>query len=127
MEIMLDTHTLIWFLNGDESLSNKAKDAIENPANVKIISIASIWEIAIKISLDKFRFPMGFKHFLRMVEDNGFIILPITFEHAVELSALEFIHRDPFDRLIIAQSKVDKIAILSKDDTFKKYNVNTIW
>lgn len=64
MNILLDTHSLIWFLNGDKNLSDKAKSVIEDVSNTKIVSIASIWEIAIKISLDKFRFPKGFKHFL---------------------------------------------------------------
>ena len=127
MDLLLDTHSLIWFLNGDEKLSDQAKSAIEDPTNSKIVSIASIWEIAIKISLDKFRFPKGFKHFLDMVEDNGFEILPITFEHAIGLSTLEFIHRDPFDRLLIAQCMADKLIIVTKDDNIKRYNIRTIW
>jgi PIN domain nuclease of toxin-antitoxin system len=127
MDLLLDTHSLIWFLNGDEKLSIKAKSAIEDPKNSKIVSIASIWEIAIKISLGKFIFPKGFKHFLDMVEDNGFEILPITFEHAIELSTLEFIHRDPFDRLLISQSIADKLFIVTKDDNIKRYKIETIW
>jgi PIN domain nuclease of toxin-antitoxin system len=79
-----------------------AKSFIEDSNNIKIVSIASIWEIAIKISLDKFRFPKGFKHFVDMIDENGFEILPISFDHAMILSTLEFIHRDPFDRLLIA-------------------------
>ncbi len=125
--MLLDTHSLIWFLNGDENLSEKAKSVIEDPSNSKIVSIASIWEIAIKISLDKFRFPKGFKYFLEMIEDNGFEILPITFEHALELSALEFIHRDPFDRLLVAQCKCDNLVIVTKDDNIKHYKIKTIW
>ncbi len=62
-----------------------------------------------------------------MIEDNGFVILPITFEHALFLSTLEFIHRDPFDRLLIAQCKVDNLVLATKDDNIKKYNVKTIW
>jgi PIN domain nuclease of toxin-antitoxin system len=127
MDLFLDTHSLIWFLNGDEKLSDKAKSAIEDSANSKIVSIASIWEIAIKISLNKFRFSKGFKHFLDMVEDNGFEILPITFEHALELSTLEYIHRDPFDRLLIAQCKSENLVIVTKDDNIKRYNIRTIW
>ena len=127
MDLLLDTHTLIWFLNGDETLSDKAKSAIEDPENSKIVSIASIWEIAIKISLGKIKFPKGFKHFLDMVADNGFEILPITFEHAIELSTLEFLHRDPFDRLMISQCIADKLIIVSKDDNIKRYNIKTIW
>lgn len=119
MVLLLDTHSLIWFLNGDEKLSDKAKDLIEDPANSKLVSIASVWEIAIKISLNKFKFSKGFKHFLDMVEDNGFEILPITFEHIIELSSLGFIHRDPFDRLLIAQCIADKLTILTKDDNIR--------
>ena len=127
MNLLLDTHTLIWFLNGDEKLSYKAKFAIEDTKNSKIVSIASIWEIAIKLSIEKFKFTKGFKHFLDMVEDNGFEILPITFEHAIELSTLEFIHRDPFDRLLISQCIVDKLIIITKDINIKRYKIKTIW
>jgi len=127
MDLLLDTHTLIWFLNGDEKLPINVKDAIENPDNSKIVSIASIWEISIKISLDKFRFPKGFKHFLEMVEENGFDILPISFEHAMIVSNLEFIHRDPFDRLLIAQCKNDNLILATKDENIRKYNIQTIW
>ncbi|MBK8807428.1 MAG: type II toxin-antitoxin system VapC family toxin [Bacteroidales bacterium] len=127
MDLLLDTHTLIWFLNGDEQISDKAKALIEDSQNSKIVSIASIWEIAIKISLDKFRFAQGFKYFLDMVADIGFEILPITVEHALELSTLEFIHRDPFDRLLIAQSISDNLIIVTKNDTIKRYNIKTIW
>lgn len=127
MDLLLDTHSLIWFLNGDKKLSDKAKSEIEDPINSKIVSIASIWEIVIKISLGKFRFTKGLKHFLDLVEDNGFEILPITFEHALELSTLEFVHRDPFDRLLIAQCKSDKLVIVTKDDNIKRYSIKTIW
>ena len=127
MDLLLDTPTLIWFLNGDIKLSDKVKNVIEDSNNAKMVSIASVWEIAIKISLDKFRFDKGLKHFLYMVEDNGFVILPITFEHAMVLSTLEFIHRDPFDRLLIAQSKVDNLTLATKDDNIKQYNIKTIW
>jgi PIN domain nuclease of toxin-antitoxin system len=127
MDLLLDTHSLIWFLNGDEKLSDNVKIAIEDPSNSKFVSIASIWEIAIKISLDKFRFPRGFRYFLDLVEENGFEILPITFEHAMVLSTLEFIHRDPFDRLLIAQCTADKLILATKDDNIKRYNIQTIW
>lgn len=127
MNLLLDTHSLIWFLNGDKNLSDNVKIAIEDPYNTKIVSIASIWEIAIKISLNKFRFQNGFKHFLDMVEENGFEILPITFEHAMVISTLEYIHRDPFDRLLIAQCKADNLIIATKDNNIQRYNIQTIW
>jgi PIN domain nuclease of toxin-antitoxin system len=127
MNILLDTHTLIWFLNGDEKLSSKARLAIENPKNTKIISIASIWEISIKISLDKFRFAQGFGNFLNLIEENGFEMLPISFEHTKMVSTLEFLHRDPFDRLLIAQGLCDNLTIATKDENIKLYKVKTIW
>jgi PIN domain nuclease of toxin-antitoxin system len=127
MDILLDTHTLIWFLNGDNKLSDKVKTAIEDPNNVKVVSIASIWEIAIKISLDKFRFPKGFNSFLQLIEESGFDILPITFEHSIVLSTLKFIHRDPFDRMLIAQCMADDFVIATKDDNIKRYSIKTIW
>ena len=67
MDLLLDTHSLIWFLNGDEKLTEKAKSAIEDPINAKIVSIVSIWEIAVKISLEKIKLPKGFKQFLDMI------------------------------------------------------------
>jgi PIN domain nuclease of toxin-antitoxin system len=127
MRLMLDTHTLIWFLNGDPKLSQKARNAIENPDNLKIVSIASIWEIAIKLSLKKFKFSKGFKSFLELIENNGFAVLPITFEHALTVSNLEFIHRDPFDRLLISQCITDNLKIISKDENIAKYDIETLW
>ena len=127
MNILLDTHALIWFLNGDSQLSDKAKTEIENIDNDKIISIASIWEIAIKISLNKFRFDKGFKKLFELIEENGFEILPISFEHTLIVSNLEFIHRDPFDRILVSQCKSDNLVIITKDKNIKKYNIKTIW
>jgi PIN domain nuclease of toxin-antitoxin system len=127
MDILLDTHTLIWFLNGDKNLPDVVRRAIEDPGNYKVVSIASVWEIAIKISLGKFRFPKGFNSFLQHVEESGFDILPITFEHSIVLSSLEFIHRDPFDRMIIAQCLADDFILATKDDNIKKYSIRTIW
>jgi PIN domain nuclease of toxin-antitoxin system len=127
MEVLLDTHVLIWFLNGDRKLTKKAKELIEDSNNSKIISIASIWEIAIKLSLGKFKFKEGFKKFLEMVEENGFEILPISFDHALIVSNLEFLHRDPFDRIIIAQCKSENLTFITRDSNIKKYNIETIW
>ncbi len=127
MRLLLDTHTLIWFLNGDSKLSQNARTAIEHPNNLKIVSIASIWEIAIKLSLNKFKFDKGFKSFLELVENNGFVVLPITFEHALTVSNLEFFHRDPFDRLLISQCVTDNLVIVSKDENIAKYDIETLW
>jgi PIN domain nuclease of toxin-antitoxin system len=127
MNYILDTHTLIWFLNGDNRISEKSREIIENQDNIKFVSIATVWEIAIKTSLDKFRFDKGFKKFLDLIEDNGFEIIPISFDHVLTVSTLQFIHRDPFDRLIVSQALTDKLTILTKDEYIEKYEVNTIW
>ena len=71
--------------------------------------------------------PKGFMHFLNLIEDNGFEILPISIEHALTVAKLDFIHRDPFDRLLIAQCKTGNLAIVTKDDNIKRYDVSTIW
>jgi PIN domain nuclease of toxin-antitoxin system len=127
MNLLLDTHSLIWFLNGDEKLSVNARTIIEDPNNLKIVSIATIWELAIKISLEKFKFSKGFKNFLKFVGDNGFEMLPITFEHALMVAKLEFRHRDPFDRLLIAQCITENLILVTKDEYIKQYNIKTIW
>lgn len=127
MDLLLDTHAIIWFLNGDSSLSPKARLAIEDIDNTKTVSIASIWEIGIKISLGKFRFPQGFMQFVEMIDANGFEILPISVEHALIVSNLEFIHMDPFDRLLIAQSQKENLTIVTRDENIRKYSVQTIW
>ena len=127
MDILLDTHTFVWYFNGDKNLSEKAKEAIESDDNLKLISIASIWEIGVKISLGKFNFQDGFNKLLEMINENGFEILPVTNHHAIAVSSLEFIHRDPFDRMLIAQSMVENLAIVTKDENIHKYKINTIW
>ncbi len=123
---ILDTHTLIWFLNGDKQLSKSARAAIEKESNYKYVSVASLWEMAIKISLKKLEFA-AFPDLANMIAENGFEILPITFEHTLKVAELEFIHGDPFDRIFIAQCIVEQMAIISKDSNIEKYPIEVIW
>lgn len=104
MNLILDTHTFIWFVNGDKNLTTKARESIEASSNFRYISIASLWEMAIKISLGKLEIKHPFEQILTQIYENGFEILPITFEHTLIISKLPFHHRVPFDRLIIAQA-----------------------
>lgn len=127
MNLILDTHSFIWFINGDNNLSAKARKEIENPVNAKFISIASIWEMAIKVSLDRLEINRPFEDINKQIDNNGFEILPILFEHTLKLTKLSFHHRDPFDRLIIAQSLTEKMPIISKDKHFDSYKVKRIW
>lgn len=127
MKYLLDTHTLIWFLNGDKELSSKARKAIESNNVVNFVSIASLWEIAIKISLKKLELNVSFKVVNRLLEENGFLILPISPEDTVFISTLPFFHRDPFDRILIAQSINNDLTVITKDVSFEDYKTKTIW
>lgn len=127
MSYLLDTHTFIWFLTGDKALSTKSRKAIETNEDITFISIASLWEIAIKISLGKLELNSPFSEIGNQILKNDFQVLPITFEDTLLLSTLPFHHRDPFDRIIITQSFTNKLTIISKDREFKIYGVEVIW
>lgn len=127
MKLLLDTHTFIWFINGDRSLSAKARKEILKPLNSKFISMASIWEMAIKVSLGKLRINYPFKSVFNQIEINGFEILPIVFDHTLLVTQLEFHHRDPFDRILIAQAISENMTIISRDENFDNYQVEVIW
>jgi PIN domain nuclease of toxin-antitoxin system len=124
---LLDTHTLIWFINGNTTLSNKVRQAIEAHDAVNFVSIASLWEIAVKVSLSKLELKTTYSKIYDQLIDNGFELLPITFEDTLIVSGLPFIHRDPFDRLIIAQAMNNNLTILSKDQHFSSYEVPVLW
>lgn len=127
MNLLQDTHTLIWFLEGDSQLSQTARSVIENAENTNFVSIATFWEIAIKSSLGKLETKTPLSNLKRLVLDNGIEILPITIEHTLLVGELPFHHRDPFDRLLIAQAKLENMPVLSKDEHFDKYGIRLIW
>ena len=127
MNYLLDTHTLIWFLNGDKELSSNAGKAIESIEAFNFVSIASLWEIAIKVSLGRLELKTSFKKIEEQIIKNNFEILPITFRDTMVLSTLPFHHRDPFDRLLIVQSMNNKFIVISKDQHFDKYKINLLW
>ena len=95
---LLDTHTAIWFFNGDAALSETAKNTILDPSNNKYLSMVSAWELAIKIGLEKLDFDGKAAGFVHLAEINGFIVFPIKADHLTVLESLPLIHRDPFDR-----------------------------
>jgi PIN domain nuclease of toxin-antitoxin system len=128
MRVLLDTHALLWFVLGDPELSPQATSCILETANTKLVSPASYWEIAIKISLGKYALTEPYVDFMRRaVDDNGFEILHISYRHTAALIELPIHHRDPFDRLLIAQAMVEGIPILSGDPSFKAYSVTRLW
>ena len=127
MNILLDTHTFLWFLGGNSELSKQARMFIENSEHEKYISIASFWEIAIKNSLGKLTLDVPFVELKTEAMKNRFQILPITFEDTLQLSTLPFYHSDPFDRIIISQAKENNLILISRDSNFAQYNVNLLW
>jgi PIN domain nuclease of toxin-antitoxin system len=127
VKLLLDTHTLIWFFNGDSHLSEKAKYEILHPENQKFVSIASIWEVAIKIGLGKLIFKQSTKGFIQLIEDNGFEIFPIATDSVIELEKLPYLHRDPFDRIIVATALTENMYIVSADKNIQLYQINCIW
>jgi PIN domain nuclease of toxin-antitoxin system len=124
---LLDTHTFLWFIDGDDSLSDRVIKQIKNVENQCYISIASIWEISIKMSLKKLEIAAGFNTISKFCDKNDIEVLPVTFEHILELNKLDLHHRDPFDRIIIAQGIAEELTVLSKDGNFKHYPVKVLW
>ena len=128
MKLLLDTHTFLWFINGDSKLSNHAKKLIENVSNKRLLSIASLWEISIKASIGRLKLNSSLKQlFADHIQGNAIELLHITPEHLDVLSELFFHHKDPFDRLIISQGKSENVPILSKDAVFDKYEIKRVW
>ncbi|WP_229223364.1 type II toxin-antitoxin system VapC family toxin [Dyadobacter endophyticus] len=124
---MLDTHTLLWFLEGNPTLSKEARNIIEETGSRKYVSIASIWEIAIKVSLEKLKLAKSLEDFLFDLSQSNITILPIKLSHTLRLSKLDFFHRDPFDRLIIAQSIEENYEVLTRDSNFSSYDIVIRW
>lgn len=122
MKLLLDTHLLLWAAGYPDRLSHAARALIEAPENELIFSAASIWEIAIKRGLGRADFHVDSRVLRRCLQDNGYGELPITSEHAVAIDSLPLIHKDPFDRILIAQAIVEGIALLTTDLLVAKYS-----
>ncbi len=123
MQLLLDTHVLLWSLAGDERLGARAADVIEDGRNVVYVSAASIWEISIKRSLGKLRVPGDV---LAQVDAASFTRLPISFEHADAVAALPDLHTDPFDRMLVAQARADRLVVVTHDPLVLQYGIETI-
>jgi PIN domain nuclease of toxin-antitoxin system len=127
MSLLLDTHALLWFSEDNSQLSPKAKQAIEDMDNTCFVSMASIWEIAIKISLGKLSLKIEFGALEEELKERNFVILPIAFEHTQLLPQMEFHHRDPFDRLLIAQALAEGLTLVSNEEVFDLYRIKRFW
>ncbi|TNF45091.1 MAG: type II toxin-antitoxin system VapC family toxin [Bacteroidetes bacterium] len=127
MNLLIDTHAVIWFITEDSKLPLKIKKIIENTENNCFVSIATYWEIAIKHSLGRLNLDSGLENIFRIIEKTGFEILPITTNQILINASLPHYHQDPFDRIIIAQAIQDDLKIVTKDGQFKNYQVSLIW
>ncbi len=123
---LIDTHALLWYLRDSEELSDSAKKTIDNAENV-FASIASLWEIAIKRNIGKLDLDFSIKQIENLCAEKEISILPITAEHLDALESLPNHHKDPFDRLIVAQAKCENLAIITRDAIIPKYDVKTVW
>ena len=127
MNFILDTHTIIWFSENNPQLSDRAKDIISEADNDCFVSFVSIWEMAIKIKLDKLILEIELKDFIHELISRDFKLLEIKVDHLLNTMNLPFHHRDPFDRLLISQSQTEDIPIITKDYHFNNYNIQVIW
>ena len=127
MRLLLDTHTFLWFIDDHPRLSSNAKSLLESD-NDLLLSTASLWEIAIKLSIGKLALPQPFEPFVReQLSINAIDILEIDLSHLGAVSTLPFHHRDPFDRLLVAQASVEQIPIVSADVEFDAYSIERRW
>lgn len=128
MKLLLDTHAFLWMSLDDPRLSDTARDVIAELENELLLSPSSFWEIGIKISIGKYELQEPLDVFVdREVERNGLVILPITPQHATQVARLPFHHRDPFDRLLIAQAIVENVPIISADRQLDAYGIERVW
>jgi PIN domain nuclease of toxin-antitoxin system len=128
VRVLLDTHSLIWAVDDPSRLPATALAVIVDPANDRVLSAASIWELSIKVGQGKITLSLPYRQWMnKAIADLKLMILPITVDYADRQSTLPVHHNDPFDRLIIAQALVDGIAVVSSDVAFDPYGVTRIW
>ena len=128
MKYLLDTHAFLWFVSEDNRLSSKAQSIIKNSRNDIYFSAVSAWEMSIKIRLGRLSIEEELEPFIiKQLSENNFSTLSITIFHSIYTSKLPDIHKDPFDRMIVAQSQVEDMPLISKDKNIKKYKVPVVW
>jgi PIN domain nuclease of toxin-antitoxin system len=123
MNLLLDTHALLWWMSSDPELSEEARAAVADDANIVFVSAATAWEMTIKKALGKLKTPDNLE---AEMERNNFLPLPITIRHALAVGKLPKIHRDPFDRMLIAQAKVEGLTLVTRDENIRKYKIRLI-
>ena len=128
MRILVDTHTFIWAVSDPKRLSHKAKVLLEDPDNDAVLSVASIWEMAIKTSLGRLTIASSLADLLRdQISHRQFSVLSISAEHAIGVVSLPMYHTDPFDRLLVSQCKIEQIPLVSRDSELDAYGIERAW
>lgn len=126
MRLLIDTHILIWFLEGNTLLSKSHRQTIADPNNNVFVSIVSLWEMAIKISVGKLSLANPLADVFKQIKLENIEILPIAPEHILQVSVLPFHHRDPFDRLIISQAQIENLFVITNDTIFGDYGISIL-
>lgn len=124
MRLLIDSHAFLWWGEASSALGSAARSAIADPANEALISVAALWELTIKASSGKLTLPADLE---TMAATLGFSVLPINFMHLRRLGLLPRVHRDPFDRMMIAQALAEGIPIITGDRAFAAYSVEIVW
>jgi PIN domain nuclease of toxin-antitoxin system len=128
VRLLLDTHALLWWFTDDERLTNTARQAIADEANEVFVSAASAWEIATKQRLGKLdEVPQAAERFAELVAANGFLHLPVSHAHGLRAGGYPLAHRDPFDRMLAAQSELESLILVTRDPVFGEFSSRTLW
>ena len=128
MRLLLDTHAVLWWLLGDSRFAEPARDAINDEDSTVLVSAASAWEIATKSRLGKLTGAKALvQSFDQMIEAEGFLPLPISLAHGQRAGSLPGSHKDPFDRMLIAQGQAENLVLVSNDDIFDQYGITRLW
>ena len=125
--VLLDTHVLLWWLQGGSNLSSQARTIVLDPAVTALVSAVSAWEIAIKFKAGKLDAGGLVARFHSVLEENRFVELPVSVTPAIRAGLLEGFHKDPFDRMLIAQAQVENVPIISNDKVFDRFTVRRVW
>ncbi len=128
MKLLMDTHTFMWWHSEPKRIPKETLTLLQNPDHELILSVVSLWEMQIKVQLEKLTLRDDLEIMVKIQqEQNNISLLPVIFPHILELRNLPLHHKDPFDRLLIAQSKAENAALVSQDSVFKNYGCNVIW
>jgi PIN domain nuclease of toxin-antitoxin system len=127
MKALLDTHAFLWFVSGDRRLGATARRALDHAKATPLLSVASVWELAIKSSLGRLELPEPLDQYLARKSSTNLRLLSLDLAHVVAVERLPFHHHDPFDRVLVAQALTERLPIVTRDEALRKYGVDVVW